>query len=89
MCRATRPTRATSCADLPVPVHRAACQQAGWTGPLHRCSIYGNKAVGEKFNAMLEMGQSRPSPEALAAFTGQRETDASAMTAYFSRSTSG
>jgi peptidyl-dipeptidase A len=63
--------------------HRAACQQAGWTGPLHRCSIYGNKAVGEKFNAMLEMGQSRPSPEALAAFTGQRETDASAMTAYF------
>ncbi|MBW3618389.1 MAG: M2 family metallopeptidase [Proteobacteria bacterium] len=63
--------------------HRAACQQAGWTGPLHRCSIYGDKEVGRKFNAMLEMGQSRPSPEALAAFTGQRETDASAMTAYF------
>ena len=63
--------------------HRAACQQAGWTGPLHRCSIYGNKAVGERFNTMLEMGQSRPSPEALAAFTGQRETDATAMTAYF------
>ena len=63
--------------------HRAACRQAGWTGPLHRCSIYGNKEVGRKFNAMMELGQSRPSPEALAAFTGQRETDASAMTAYF------
>ena len=31
--------------------HRAACEQAGWKGPLHRCSIYGNKEVGEKFNA--------------------------------------
>jgi len=63
--------------------HRAACQQAGWTGPLHRCSIYGNKEVGQRFNAMMEMGQSRPSPDALAAFTGQREADASALTAYF------
>ncbi|MBW8303183.1 MAG: M2 family metallopeptidase, partial [Brevundimonas sp.] len=35
--------------------HRAACEQAGWTGPLHRCSIYGNEAVGERFNAMMEM----------------------------------
>ncbi|MDP8915627.1 MAG: M2 family metallopeptidase [Pseudomonadota bacterium] len=63
--------------------HRAACEQAGWKGPLHRCSIYGNKDVGRRFNTMMEMGQSRPSPEALAAFTGQREADASALTAYF------
>jgi peptidyl-dipeptidase A len=63
--------------------HRAACKQAGWTGPLHRCSIYGNKAVGERFNAMMEMGQSRPWPEAMEAFTGQRENDASAIADYF------
>lgn len=63
--------------------HRAACEQAGWTGPLHRCSIYGNKEVGERFNAMMEMGQSRPWPEAMQAFTGQRENDASAIAAYF------
>ena len=63
--------------------HRAACRQAGWTGPLHRCSIYGNKEVGERFNAMMEMGQSRPWPEAMQAFTGQRENDASAIAAYF------
>jgi peptidyl-dipeptidase A len=62
---------------------RAACQQAGWEGPLHRCSIYGNKAVGEKFNAMLEMGQSKPWPDALEAFTGQRQIDASAVADYF------
>jgi peptidyl-dipeptidase A len=45
--------------------------------------VYNNKEVGQRFNAMLEMGQSRPRAEALAAFTGQREADASAMTAYF------
>ncbi len=63
--------------------YRAACQQAGWTGPLHRCTIFGNKEVGAKFNAMLEMGQSKPWPDALEAFTGQREIDASAVIDYF------
>ena len=63
--------------------HRAACKQAGWTGPLHRCSIYGEKEVGEKFNRMMEMGMSRPWPEALAAFTGESRTDASAVADYF------
>ncbi len=23
--------------------YEAACQQAGWTGPLHRCTVYGNR----------------------------------------------
>jgi len=63
--------------------HRAACEQAGWKGPLHRCSIYGNKEVGAKFNAMLEMGASKPWPEELKAFTGETRTDASAVADYF------
>ena len=63
--------------------HQAACEQAGWTGPLHRCSVYGNTEVGARFNAMMEMGQSRPWPDAMEAFTGQRENDASAVAAYF------
>ncbi|MBK5910812.1 peptidyl-dipeptidase [Rhodothalassium salexigens] len=63
--------------------HRAACEMAGWEGPLHRCSIYGNKEVGEKFNAMLEMGASKTWQEALEAFTGQTEADATAIQAYF------
>ncbi len=62
---------------------RAACKQAGWKGPLHRCSVYGNKEVGAKFNKMLEMGQSKPWPDELEAFTGERRTDASAVTEYF------
>ncbi|MFX8110559.1 M2 family metallopeptidase, partial [Acinetobacter baumannii] len=36
--------------------YQAACKMAGWKGPLHRCSFYGNKAVGEKLNAMLSLG---------------------------------
>lgn len=63
--------------------HRAACRQAGWNGPLHRCSIYGNEEVGQRFNAMMEMGQSRPWPEAMQAFTGERGNDASAVADYF------
>jgi peptidyl-dipeptidase A len=63
--------------------HRAACQQAGWKGPLYRCSVYGQKEMGAKFNAMMEMGASRPWPEALEAFTGQRDIDATAVADYF------
>jgi len=63
--------------------HRAACRQIGWKGPLHRCSVYDQKAMGQKFNAMLEMGASRPWPQAMEAFTGEKTGDASAVTAYF------
>lgn len=63
--------------------YKAACEQSGWKGPLHRCSFYGNKEVGAKLNAMLEMGASKPWPDALEAFTGSREIDGSAMLAYF------
>ncbi len=63
--------------------HKAACDLAGWEGPLHRCSVYGSKAVGARFNAMLEMGAAEPWPEALAAFTGSREMDGSAIVEYF------
>ncbi|WP_417611806.1 M2 family metallopeptidase [Parasphingorhabdus sp.] len=63
--------------------YKAACDAAGWKGPLHRCSFYGNKEVGAKLNAMLEMGASKPWPDALEAFTGTREMDGSAMISYF------
>ncbi len=63
--------------------HRTACEIAGWDGPLHRCSIYGNKEVGERFDAMLQMGSSRPWQEALEAFTGSPEIDANAIIDYY------
>lgn len=62
---------------------KAACDQAGWKGPLHRCSFYGNEAVGKNLNAMLEMGASKPWPNALEAFTGERQMSGKAMVEYF------
>jgi peptidyl-dipeptidase A len=63
--------------------HRALCEAAGVTGPLHRCSIYGNREAGERLIETLEMGMSRPWPEALEALTGERAMDATAILDYF------
>ena len=61
----------------------AACKTAGWKGPLHRCSFYGNKDVGAKLNTMLSMGASKPWPDALEAFTGSREISGKSLVRYF------
>ncbi len=63
--------------------HKAACEMAGWKGPLHRCSIYGNKEIGQKFLAMMEKGASQPWPDTLELFTGTRTMDGSAIVEYF------
>ncbi|MEQ1810205.1 MAG: M2 family metallopeptidase, partial [Terricaulis sp.] len=63
--------------------YEAACRQAGWEGPLHRCTVYGNREVGERFQRMLEMGASHPWPDALEAFTGTRQMDGGALVRYF------
>jgi peptidyl-dipeptidase A len=63
--------------------HRALCEAAGHTGPLHECSIYGNAEAGRRLIAMLELGASRPWPDALELLTGSREMDASAIIDYF------
>jgi peptidyl-dipeptidase A len=63
--------------------HRALCKEAGYSGPLHRCSIYGNKAAGAKLAKMMAMGASRPWPDALETLTGQRQMDATALMDYY------
>ncbi|MGI2171509.1 M2 family metallopeptidase [Shewanella sp. MF05960] len=63
--------------------HKALCDIAGDTGPVHRCSIYGNEAAGAKLNEMLEMGASQPWPEALNVVTGTKQMDAKAVLDYF------
>ena len=63
--------------------HRALARTAGCTAPLHRCSIYGSKEAGAKLKTMLELGASKPWPDALEALTGQRQMDASAIADYF------
>jgi peptidyl-dipeptidase A len=68
---------------LQFQLQRGLCQAAGYKGPLHRCSIYDNKVAGERLAKMLEMGQSRPWPEALKEVTGQDKMDATAILDYF------
>lgn len=63
--------------------HRALLRAAGYHGPLHRGSIYGSRAAGERLRAMLEMGASREWPDALEAGTGERRMDAGALLEYF------
>jgi len=63
--------------------YRALCQASGYNGPLHRCTFYGSKEAGAKFNKMLQMGQSKPWPDELEVLTGQRQVDATAILDYF------
>jgi peptidyl-dipeptidase A len=62
--------------------YRALCREAGHSGPLNRCTFFGS-AAGAKFNKMLELGQSKPWPEAMQVVTDQREADAGAILEYF------
>ncbi|HVJ92756.1 MAG TPA: M2 family metallopeptidase [Labilithrix sp.] len=63
--------------------HRALCKAAGHKGSLDTCSIYGNKDAGAKLRAVLELGQSKPWPEALTVLSGETRADASALVEYF------
>lgn len=70
-------------AILQFQFHRAMCKEAGFKGPLHECSVYGSEKAGAKLAKMLEMGTSEPWPEELAALSGERAMDASAILDYF------
>jgi peptidyl-dipeptidase A len=63
--------------------HKALCDAAGYVGPLSQCDIYGNKAAGEKFMAMLASGASQPWQDTMEKLTGTRNMDASAIIDYF------
>jgi peptidyl-dipeptidase A len=63
--------------------HRALSKIAGCALPLNRCSIYESKPAGQRLNAVLSMGQSRPWPDALEMLTGARRMDATAIVDYF------
>jgi peptidyl-dipeptidase A len=63
--------------------HRALCREAGYEGPLHRCSIYGNKKAGEKLKQMLSLGASKPWQVALKEMTGEDKLDATAILDYY------
>jgi peptidyl-dipeptidase A len=63
--------------------HRALCREAGFDGPLSRCSIFASEKAGARLRKTLEMGVSRPWPDAMEALTGERRMDAGALLEYF------
>ncbi|HEU4773224.1 MAG TPA: M2 family metallopeptidase [Lysobacter sp.] len=63
--------------------YKSLCDAAGYSGPLNECSFYGNKAAGEKLQAMLSKGASQPWQQTLKELTGGETMDASAVLEYF------
>jgi peptidyl-dipeptidase A len=63
--------------------YRALCREAGYTGPLHRCTFYGSEAAGARLERMLQAGMSQPWQQTLFEMTGERRMDAGAMMEYF------
>jgi peptidyl-dipeptidase A len=63
--------------------YKALCETAGHQGPLHECSFYGSREAGQKFQAMLAQGASKPWPETLQKLTGTTQMDAGALIEYF------
>ncbi|XP_071103349.1 angiotensin-converting enzyme-like [Haliotis cracherodii] len=63
--------------------HKSLCQAANQTGPLHKCDIYQSKEAGKLLSRVLELGKSRPWPEAMQILTGQNKMDARPLMEYF------
>ncbi|XP_033249765.1 angiotensin-converting enzyme-like [Drosophila miranda] len=69
--------------------YKSACIKAGQYDannaelPLDNCDIYGSAAAGEAFHNMLSLGASKPWPDALEAFNGERIMSGKAIAEYF------
>ncbi len=63
--------------------YKALCAASGHQGPLAECTFFGSKAAGDKLQAMLALGSSKPWPEAMKAITGQDKADAGPLLEYF------
>ncbi|XP_042873559.1 angiotensin-converting enzyme-like isoform X2 [Penaeus japonicus] len=69
--------------------HKALCMKAGEydpldpSKPLHKCDIYQSTEAGNALGDMLQLGSSKPWPDALEALTGTRRMDASIIREYF------
>ncbi len=64
--------------------YKSLCDASGYTGPLNECSFYGDKAAGQKLQAMLDKGASQPWQKTMKELTGGESMDASAVLEYFS-----
>ncbi|KAH8378413.1 hypothetical protein KR093_011246, partial [Drosophila rubida] len=69
--------------------YKSACIKAGQYNatnpelPLDNCDIYGSAAAGAAFQKMLSLGASKPWPDALEAFNGERIMSGKAIAEFF------
>lgn len=65
--------------------HKSLCDEAGHTGPLHKCDIYQNKDAGKLMSDMLKLGSSVSWREAMKVITKGKSDrmDAAAILEYF------
>ncbi|XP_008300961.1 angiotensin-converting enzyme [Stegastes partitus] len=63
--------------------HKALCEAAKHTGPLHTCDIYQSKEAGKLMGDVMKLGFSKPWPEAMAMITGQPSMSAQPLMEYF------
>ncbi|XP_034049711.1 angiotensin-converting enzyme [Thalassophryne amazonica] len=63
--------------------HKALCDAAKHTGPLHKCDIYQSKEAGKLLGDVMKLGYSKPWPEAMTMITGQPKMSAQPLMEYF------
>jgi peptidyl-dipeptidase A len=63
--------------------HESLCNDIGFTGSLHECSIYGDKSAGEKIISTMAMGQSAPWQDAFEKLTGSRNISGKSVMNYY------
>ncbi|XP_076153977.1 angiotensin-converting enzyme [Alosa pseudoharengus] len=63
--------------------HKALCDAAKHTGPLHTCDIYKSVDAGKRLGDAMKLGFSKPWPDAMFDITGQRNMTAAPLMEYF------
>ena len=63
--------------------HESLCNEMGFVGLLHECSIYGDKVAGEKIISTMAMGQSAPWQDAFEKLTGSRNISGKSVMNYY------
>ncbi|XP_075578934.1 angiotensin-converting enzyme isoform X2 [Pelecanus crispus] len=64
--------------------HKALCQAANHSGPLHTCDIYMSKQAGDKLRELLKAGSSKSWQEIMFNLTATNKMDAGPLLEYFS-----
>ncbi len=63
--------------------HEALCKEMGFDGPLHECSIYGNKVAGDKIISTMALGESQPWQDTFENLTGTRKLSGKSILSYY------